>query len=102
MREFVALLEAMDELKPRVEAGVLVGQRRWNLRLKSGVDVKLPETDPQAAIATLLRLERQSRILERDILAVDLRVPGRAFVRLSQDAAAAWADSHAAKKGAQP
>ena len=34
----------MDELKPRVEAGVLVGQRRWNLRLKSGVDVKLPET----------------------------------------------------------
>ena len=29
--EFVALLEAMDELKPRVEAGVLVGQRRWNL-----------------------------------------------------------------------
>ncbi len=101
-REFVALLEAMDELKPRVEAGVLVGQRRWNLRLKSGIDVKLPETNPQAAIATLLRLERQSRILERDILAVDLRVPGRAFVRLSQDAAVAWADSHAPRKGAQP
>ena len=36
VREFVGLLDAMDELKPRVEAGVLVGQRRWNLRLKSG------------------------------------------------------------------
>ena len=46
MREFVALLDAMDELKPRVEAGVLVDQRRWNLRLKSGVDVKLPEDNP--------------------------------------------------------
>jgi cell division protein FtsQ len=100
--EFVALLEAMDELKPRVEAGVLVGQRRWNLRLKSGVDVKLPETDPQSAIATLLRLEHQSRILERDILAIDLRVSDRAFVRLSEEAAAVWADGHAAKKGAQP
>jgi cell division protein FtsQ len=100
--EFVALLDAMDELKPRVEAGVLVGERRWNLRLKSGVDVKLPETDPQAAIAALLRLERQSRILERDILAVDLRVAGRAFLRLSEEAADAWAESRAAKKGAQP
>jgi cell division protein FtsQ len=100
--EFVALLDAMDELKPRVEAGVLVGQRRWNLRLKSGIDVKLPETDPQAAIATLLRLERQSRILERAILAIDLRVKGRAFLRLTQEAATAWADDHAARKGAQP
>jgi cell division protein FtsQ len=102
VREFAALLQAMDELQPRVEAGVLVDQRRWNLRLKSGVDVKLPEDNPEAAIADLLRLERQSRILERDVLAVDLRVPGRVFVRLSEEAAAAWADGHPAKKGAQP
>jgi cell division protein FtsQ len=102
VREFVALLDAMAELKPRVEAGVLVDQRRWNLRLKSGVDVKLPESDPEAAIAELLALERQSRILEKDALALDFRVPGRVFVRLSEEAAAAWADSHAAKKGAQP
>src|SRR5277367_274684 len=102
VREFAALLQAMDELKPRVEAGVLVGQRRWNLRLKSGVDVKLPETDPQAAIAELLGLQRQSRILEKDVLALDFRVPGRVFVRLTEDAAAAWAEGHAARKGAQP
>ena len=90
----------MDELKPRVEAGVLVGQRRWNLNLKSGIDVKLPEADPEAAIASLVRLERQSRILERDALAIDLRMPGRVFARLSEDAAAAWADAHATKKAA--
>jgi cell division protein FtsQ len=102
MREFASLLEAMDELKPRVEAGVLVDQRRWNLRLKSGIDVKLPEADPELAIAELLRLQRQSRILEKDVLALDFRVPGRVFVRLSEEAAAAWADGHAAKKGAQP
>ncbi len=101
VRDFTALLEAMDELRPRVEAGVLVGRRRWNLKLKSGIDVKLPEADPKAAIATLLTLQRQSRILERDILALDFRVPGRVFVRLSQDAAAAWSEAHS-KKGAQP
>ncbi len=102
IKEFVALLDAMDELKPRVEAGVLVDQRRWNLKLKSGVDIKLPETDPQSAVATLLRLQRQSRLLERDILALDFRTPGRMFVRLSQEAAAAWAEAHAPKKAAQP
>src|SRR5271163_2159664 len=102
MREFASLLEAMDELKPRVEAGVLVDQRRWNLRLKSGIDVKLPESDPEAAIAELLTLQRQSRILEKDVLALDFRVPGRVFARLSEEAAVAWADGHAAKKGAQP
>ena len=102
-REFAALLDAMQELRPRVEAGVLIGERRWNLRLKSGVDVKLPETDPQAAIATLLRLQREQRILDRDVLALDLRVPDRVFVRLTQDSAAAWTEAHAPKKkDAQP
>ena len=102
VREFVALLQVMDELKPRVEAGVLVDQRRWNLRLKSGIDVKLPELNPEAAIAELLTLQRQSRILEKDVLALDFRVPGRVFVRLSEEAAAAWAEAHTAKKGPQP
>ena len=102
VREYVGLLDAMDELKPRVEAGVLVGQRRWNLRLKSGADVKLPEDNPQAAIGELLGLQRQSRILEKDALALDFRVPGRVFVRLTEDAATAWAEAHPTKKGAQP
>ena len=102
VREFTALLDAMEELKPRVEAGVLVGQRSWNLKLKSGIEIKLPEVDPHAAIATLLRLHRRSRILDRDVLALDLRAPGRVFARLSQEAAAEWADAHTPKKGAQP
>ena len=102
VREYVGLLDAMDELKPRVEAGVLVDQRRWNLRLRSGVDIKLPEDNPQAAIAELLTLQRQSRILEKDALAFDFRVPGRVFVRLTEDAVAAWTEAHTAKKGAQP
>jgi cell division protein FtsQ len=102
VREYVQLLDAMDELKPRVEAGVMVDQRRWNLRLRSGVDVKLPEDNPAAAIAELLSLQRQSRILDKDMLALDFRVPGRVFVRLSEDAAVAWAQGHSVKKGAQP
>ena len=97
-REFASLLDAMEELRTRVEAGVLIGGRRWNLRLKNGVDVKLPETDAEGAIARLLKLERDQRILERDVLALDFRAPDRVFVRLTQEAASAWADAHAPKK----
>jgi cell division protein FtsQ len=101
-REFAKLLDAMQELRPRVEAGVLVGERRWNMRLKSGIDIKLPETDPEAAVATLLKLERDGRILERDVLAIDLRSPDRAFVRLTEESATAWAEAHAPKKEPTP
>ena len=41
--EFAALLDKCEELRPKVVAGVLVDGRRWNLRLRSGMDVKLPE-----------------------------------------------------------
>ncbi len=96
--EFTALIGALEELRPRVEAGVLIGERRWNLKLKNGIDVKLPEADPQAAIATLLRLQREQRLLDKDVLALDFRAPDRVFVRLTQEASAAWVEAHAPKK----
>jgi len=97
--EFLSLLDATQELRPKIYAGVLVGGRRWNLKMKSGLDVKLPETDPLSAVAMLVGLERQSRILERDVLSLDLRTEGRVFARLSAEAAAVRAAAHS-KKGA--
>ncbi len=99
--EFLSLLDAAQELRPKIYAGVLVGGRRWNLKMKSGLDVKLPETDPLSAVMTLVALQRQSRILERDVLWLDLRTAGRVFARLSADAAAARAEPRG-KKGAAP
>ena len=99
--EFRALLDATAELRPKIAAGVLVDERRWNLRLRNGLDIKLPEKDPSEAIAALLDLQRQSRILDRDILWIDLRTAGKAFVRLSAEAAEARAAAKP-KKGAAP
>jgi cell division protein FtsQ len=104
LSEFLALLDASQELRAKIAAGVLIGERRWNLKMKSGLDVKLPEADPAAAVATLVKLQRESRILDRDLLWLDLRTPGRVFARLSVDAAAARQerlDAHV-KKGAGP
>jgi cell division protein FtsQ len=105
LREYLALLDAAQELRAKIEAGVFVSERRWNLKMKTGVEVKLPENDPASAMPALLKLERENRILEKDILSLDLREPGRAFARLSADAADARAEKFAdakKKKGEKP
>jgi len=99
--EFRALLDQTDELRPKITSGILVDGRRWNLKFAGGIEVKLPEIDPSDAVATLLKMQRDSRILDRDILSVDLRTPGKAFVRLTADAAEARAEARP-KKGATP
>jgi cell division protein FtsQ len=98
--EFAALLAAAGELGPKIRAGVLVADRRWNLKMTSGVDVMLPEINPLAAVATLVRLQRESRVLDRDVISLDLRLEGRMFARLTEDAAAARLAAHPKKGGA--
>lgn len=86
--EYLALLDAVPTMKPLVRAGILVSERRWTLKLNNGVDVKLPEGQAEQALAVLAKLEREGKVLDRDIILVDLRVPGRATFRLSEEAAA--------------
>jgi cell division protein FtsQ len=76
-------LESEPELARRVRAAVRIADRRWNLRFDNGVDVRLPENNPMDAWRKLARLERQYRILARDIVLLDLRLPDRLIVRLS-------------------
>ena len=79
------MLATEPELAPHVAAAVRVGGRRWNLRLDNNIDVALPERDPEVAWHRLAGLARDDRLLERDIAAVDLRLPDRLFLRLPQE-----------------
>ena len=80
--DLLALIATQPNLKFRVKAAVRVGERRWNLRLANGVEVRLPEEGAEAALAELVRLEREENILARDIKAIDLRFPDRLIVKL--------------------
>jgi cell division protein FtsQ len=88
-REFFALLDAHPEIREQVRASVLVGERRWNLKLKNGLDVRLPEADVPSALDTLAALDREKHLISRDITAIDLRLPDRVSVHLSDEAARA-------------
>ncbi len=98
-REFLAMLDRRPELRANVRACVLVAERRWNLRLKNGVDVRLPEFDVEQALDQLAALERDTKLSNRDITAIDLRLADRITVRLSDGAF--QAREEAAKKKLQ-
>jgi cell division protein FtsQ len=85
-REFLAMLNRRPELRTNVRASVLVAERRWNLRLKNGVDVRLPEFDVERALDQFAALERDTKLSSRDITAIDLRLADRVTVRLSDGA----------------
>ncbi len=84
--ELIALLAAEPQLEKRVAAAVRVGERRWNVRLKDGIDVRLPEQDPLIAWHKLARYEENNGLLGRDVELVDLRLANRVVVRLTQGA----------------
>jgi len=102
-KEFLALLNQYPQVRDQMRAGVLVAQRRWNIKLKNGIDVRLPENDVAQALDMLTKLDREKKLLTRDVAAIDLRLPDRVTVRLSDEAGAAreelFKDKKPKKKG---
>jgi cell division protein FtsQ len=97
-REFLALLARYPRVNSVTKAAVFVGERRWNLRLKDGLDVKLPETEVGNALAALSTLDKDEHLFSRDIVVVDMRLPDRLTVQLSEDAAKAREELFKEKK----
>jgi cell division protein FtsQ len=88
-QDFLALLARYPMIAQMTEASVLVAERRWNLHLKGGLEILLPEGEAEQALRILIDLDRSDKLLSRDIVAVDLRLTDRVTVRQSDSAAAA-------------
>jgi len=88
-RDFLALLARYPQVRAATKAVIFVGERRWNLRLKDGLDIRLPENDVGNALAALSKLDKEEKLFSRDIVVVDMRLPDRLTVQLSEDAAKA-------------
>jgi cell division protein FtsQ len=91
-KTFLAVLDHYPEIRSLLRASVLVADRRWNLRLTNGIDVRLPEANVDQALDRLVALDRDKKLLSRDINVVDLRLPDRVTVQLSDAAAQARED----------
>jgi cell division protein FtsQ len=75
------LLIAHHEVLRRTQAMVRVGERRWNLRLHNGTDVYLPEGQEAPALNRLNELHARHALLDRPLVAIDMRLPDRLVLR---------------------
>lgn len=78
----VDALRGTAEVQERVHALVRVSERRWNLRLRNGADVLLPEGQEVAAINRLAELQAKQGLMDRPLVAIDLRLPDKLVLRL--------------------
>lgn len=77
----LTMLNAEPEVKEAVEAAIFVSDRRWNLKLKTGVIVKLPEEELGLALRRLAFTHREEGLLKKDVRSIDVRDPDKITVR---------------------
>lgn len=79
--ELIAMLGTQPELMQQVRAATWVGNRRWNLHLKGGIDVRLPEDDAGGAWTRLAGYDKNHHVLDKNVTVLDLRIPDRLIVK---------------------
>ena len=77
----LGILETQPQLMNFATSAVRVGGRRWNVRLKGEIDIRLPAERARAAWSRLAEYERRHGILSRDVRMLDLRLPDRVIVQ---------------------
>lgn len=88
----IDLLSAYPDLKENIEAYIRVGERRWKLRLESGMDIDLPAEGVGTAIKRLVDYDSEYDLFEQAIETIDMRLPDRIYLKLvDENAAKLWA-----------
>ncbi|MDD2325419.1 MAG: cell division protein FtsQ/DivIB [Alphaproteobacteria bacterium] len=73
-------LQTYPAIAKALKAAVRVGERRWNFYLQPNLLIRLPEQELDKALSKLTELVQEQKILERNIVAIDLRLPDRLIV----------------------
>ena len=90
-------LSALPVIQQRIVAAVRVGERRWNLLMRSGMTIELPEGHAPVALQRLMELQRDHVVLDRPLSVIDMRLPDRVVFR-PQPASDTAANPNAPKK----
>ncbi|MCC7321755.1 MAG: cell division protein FtsQ/DivIB [Rubellimicrobium sp.] len=84
--EALALFAAAAPIASRLRGLVRMGERRWDMILDRDQRILLPENAPVPALERVLAWQAAEQILDRDVVAVDMRDAGRPTLRLSPTA----------------
>ncbi len=82
--DLIGVLDKYPTVRDYVVSAVRVGGRRWNLILhdvNDGINVYLPETDIEGALARLTKAQETEHVLDKDLTVIDLRIDDRFIIR---------------------
>ncbi|MBN8647204.1 MAG: cell division protein FtsQ/DivIB [Caulobacterales bacterium] len=83
----IAAPEIFEEIAKRPQVAshthalIRVEQRRWNIRLKTGGVILLPQDNYTNSLDNLEQLQAQYKLLDRDFARLDVRKPGQLILR---------------------
>lgn len=82
--EALALFTAAGPLAPQILGLVRMGERRWDVILDQDRRILLPEQNAVTALERVVVMVQAQRLLERDVLVVDMRNEDRPTLRLGE------------------
>ena len=83
IKPVLPILKKEPELFRRIKALTFVGSRRWNVRVDDKIDIKLPEKQIGKAWSQLATIEKGHKVLNDDVIAVDMRVIDQFIIKLT-------------------
>jgi cell division protein FtsQ len=81
--KLLTILNQHKTLRDQLSGAMYVGQRRWDLLLKNGMCINLPEADIDKSCQLLLKLISDKRLDNPKIKSVDLRNADRIYFYLN-------------------
>jgi cell division protein FtsQ len=79
--ELLTIITAESEIYQNIAAVQRIGERRWNIKFKNGVELKLPEKKFDEAWNNFVKMQKEGNILDRSIKSVDMRIYDRLFIK---------------------
>ncbi len=76
----IETLKTEPELYAEIWAIHFISKRRWNVLMKNGVTVKLPEDKPGFAWSRLARFDHKNQIIDRDLAVIDMRMQDQILI----------------------
>lgn len=88
--ETAVLLEAIAKypvIRNNFASAIRVANRRWNVRLANGIEIRLPAENIHFALSRIVKYNEEYDLFEQEIRSVDLRLPDRIYLKLTDEKA---------------
>lgn len=87
INELLDIIKDDNDIFPRVKVANYISERRWNLILddiRTGITIKLPEENVEAAWKKLIKLDKTKGILKRKLTNIDLRLEDKVIFKIEK------------------